>query len=138
MLPDTFLGGLMMTLVNMTVVFLVLAFLALVIRAIHAVMQGIGYQEEETPRKQVLVVSSHSEPKEGELFLPDDIDPVKKAAILAAISVYMGQSEVQSPNMFLRDKKVRGAWGRTGKPGASGSYRSGQLARERQIVGHIE
>lgn len=134
MLPDTFLGAVTMALVNMTVVFAVLAFLALVIRAIHGFMTKMGYEEEETPRKQVLVVSSHSGPQEGELFLPDDIDPVKKAAILAAISVYMGRPET---SMFLRDKKDRGAWGRlSGKLGISGSYRSGQLTKERQIVGN--
>ena len=135
MLPDTFLGGLALTLVNMVVVFFVLGFLALVIRAIHGLMSRVGSEEEAPPRKQVLVVSSHAEPEEGEVFLPDDIDPAKKAAILAAISVYLGRPET---SMFLRDKKDRGAWGRaSGKYGHSG-YRSGQLIKERQLSGNTK
>lgn len=138
-MPDTFLGGLFMSLLNMTVVFLVLGFLALMIKAVHGVMSRVQPEgEEEPPRKQVLVVSSHSELQEGELVLPDDVDPAKKAAIFAAISVYMGRPET---NMFLRDKKDTSAWGRpSGKLayGRSGSYRSGQIAKERQQFGNTK
>ena len=136
MLPDNLMGSLVMTLINMTVVFLVLGFLALVIEAVHRLISRLQPEGEEAPRRQVLVVSSHSELQEGEMFLPDDIDPIKKAAILAAITVYMGRPET---SMFLRDRRNSGAWGGfSGRQayGRPGSYRSGQLTKERQPVGY--
>ncbi len=126
MLPDSFLGGLIMTLVNMTVVFLVLGFLALVIRAVHSVIARVQPEEGQLPQRSVLVVSSHSEAEEGEMLLPDNIDPAKKAAILAAISMYLGKPETA---MFLRDTRDSGAWGKQSRRhsyGRSGSYGSGQ------------
>lgn len=134
MIPDNFLGGLTMTLVNITVVFLVLGFLAVVIEVVHRLIARLQIEPEVVlPRKQVLVVASQSEPEEGEVFLPDDIDPAKKAVILAAISVYIGRPEA---SMFLRDKKDTGSWGRSSgrRPfGLLGSYRSAQLAKDRQL-----
>jgi len=126
MLPDSLLGGVIITVVNMTAVFLVLGFLALVIRAAHAAIARMQPEEEELPPRAVLVVSSHSEAEEGEVFLPDNIEPAKKGAILAAISTYLGKPEAA---MFLRDTRDCGAWGKQPRRqsyGVSGFYRSGQ------------
>ncbi len=133
MLPDTFVGGLIMTLVNMTVVFLVLGFLALVIKATAGAITRLAPEVAPPPPRSVLVVSSHSEAEEGDVFLPDNIDPAKKAAILAAISVYLGKPET---GMFLRDTRDSGAWGRLSRRQAyaNSGYRSGQTNKDRQLL----
>jgi Na+-transporting methylmalonyl-CoA/oxaloacetate decarboxylase gamma subunit len=133
MLPDSFLGGLIMTLVNMIVVFLVLGFLALLIRGVHAAIARVQPEEPEMLPRAVLVVSSHSESEEGGMVLPDNIGPAKKAAILAAISMYLGKPETA---MFVRNVKDSGAWGRQSRRqsyGQSGPYRSGQSSSGRQL-----
>ncbi|MEX0975349.1 MAG: hypothetical protein WD024_08410 [Bacillota bacterium] len=49
--------------------------------------------------------------------MPDNIDPAKKAAILAAIAVFIGKPQ---PGMFLRDCRDSGAWGKQGRPTRKG------------------
>jgi len=130
------MGGFLLTLINMAVVLLVLGALALLIRAIHRIVTALGERgQNEPPKRAVLVVSSHSEAEEGEVFLPLDIEPAKRAAILAAISVYLGKPETA---MFLRETKDSGAWGRLSRRhwGFSGAYRPGQPARDRQVLGN--
>jgi len=118
-LQDSFAGGLILTLVNMTTVFLVLGFLALLIKGVHAVLSRIGAEEPALPPRSVLVVSSHSESEEEEIMLPDNIGPAKKAAILAAISVYLAKPETP---MFLRNGvRDSGVWGKQSRKNYAGA-----------------
>ena len=45
--------------------------------------------------------------------MPDNIDPAKKAVIVAAIAAIMGDKP--RPKMFLRDYKDAGAWGKSSR-----------------------
>ena len=118
-MQDSFADGLILTVVNMTVVFVVLGSLALMIRGVHAVLSSIGAEEPAPPPRSVLVVSSHSESEEEEIMLPDNIGPAKKAAILAAISVYLAKPEIP---MFLRnDVRDSGVWGKQSRKSYAGA-----------------
>jgi len=58
-------------------------------------------------------------------LVPDNIDPAKKAAIMAAVAAFMG-SKQPKPAMFLRDCKDGGPWGKLSRTtvNAGSGYRA--------------
>lgn len=61
--------------------------------------------------------------------MPDNIDPAKKAAIIAAVAAFMGSKP--RPAMFLRDCKDSGPWGKLSRMHANvgSGYRQGRARK---------
>ena len=122
MIPDTLAGAAILTVVNMTVVFLVLIMLAVVIVLIHKIVSGSeksfgnGHRgeapDQEVSRASLVDDGSCFEEDLEEVQDLDMLDPKRKAAILAAVYAYMGRSEVP---VFVRKVSDSGEWGKTSR-----------------------
>lgn len=124
MIPDTLTGAGILTVVNITVMFLVLIMLAVVIVLIHKIVSaleqsfGKGHRgealDEEVSRVSLVDDGSGFEEdieiEEVQDF--DTLDLKRKAAIFAAIYAYMGRSEVP---VFVRKVADSGEWGKTSR-----------------------
>jgi len=128
MLPDNMAGGLILSLVNMGVVFLVLAFLALMIKMTYLVVgsrgsngrpggdgragttSGTDREEErgDTLEEEVLEPAQSRLEIEGSPVLAPSI----KAAIVAALSSYLEGTTVR---VFVRRIPDSGVWGKSAR-----------------------
>ena len=124
MIPDTLTGAAILTVVNMTVVFLVLIMLAVVIVLIHKIVSGSeesfgkghGGEALDEEVSRVSLVDDGSGFEEDieieEVQDLDTLDPKRKAAIFAAVYAYTGRSEVP---VFVRRVSDSGEWGKTSR-----------------------
>ncbi|HHX10611.1 MAG TPA: OadG family protein [Firmicutes bacterium] len=118
MIPDTLAGGLMLTVINMVVVFAALTVIAFVINLIHRLTSK---EEDEKPNAGTGLGSSNSQgasrraEKEvlAAVAVPfDSLDSRRKAAIMAALRAYLGYDAVP---VFVRRIPDAGAWGKTSR-----------------------
>ena len=111
MIPDTFSGGLILSLVNIVVVFLVLIIIAFTIGLIYRTVSA----SEKTNKKEALEIATwEPEPvPEPEGMVPvESLDAKRKAAIIAALYACTGGSVVP---VFVRRIPDAGAWGRSSR-----------------------
>lgn len=160
MLPDTFLGGVTLSVVSMAVVFLVLGVLSGIIRLIHNAVALFAFDPAGQAERQSLHQKSEPQPETTQKTEPavqqagslgaasstvtySSIDPKKAGAIIAALAVSAsGRPEHSSQchpvaALFLRNTRDSGVWGRSGGPkgvGYFGAYRASQFACEEQPV----
>lgn len=105
MLPDNFAGALVLSLVNISIVFCVLIFISFVITLTYKIVSGLSKdsKEEEIP------------PATGGVSVPSDAVPADslegpvKAAIMAALAVYLNEPAPSVP-IFVRKIRGSGAW----------------------------
>lgn len=135
MIPDTMAGGLLLSVVNMAVVFLVLGFLAVLINFIAKAVNagssrkggGDGLKEDSREDSEL---DSSSDQENVSFAVPTDVDgepsldPKIKAAICAAISAFYDDGA--SVSVFVRKVKDSGAWGKSFR-----NYSAGGLLRSR-------
>ncbi len=119
MIPDTFSGGLTLSLVNMVVVFAVLVIIAFAINLIYRFVSnaektnGTQASKAQVLSEEVPLVSgtvSNEDVSEKVAF--DSLDAKHKAAITAALCAYLGQSAVP---VFVRKIPDAGAWGKSSR-----------------------
>ncbi len=129
-MPDTYVGAFTLIGVNLGMVFLVLLALAGVINITHGLVNRLQPREiqESMPdrEKHVMILSgSHSDTLQEGTTLPlNEMNGATRAAVMAALAVYM---ERPRPSMFLRNTTDSGAWGRSSRKylhGGAGTYRS--------------
>lgn len=115
LLPDNLFGALLMSVINMSICFLVLGFLALVIRITARAVAASSVSGE--PGDSGKTRTGDSVPSEGlpvvSLRTEDTsvLTPEEKAAVVAALAVMMtGSGRRIRP--FVRGIRDSGAWGR--------------------------
>ena len=101
---EAFFEGLYVTILGVTVVFLVLAILALA-------MYGIGYLERALVEREKPAVEAVQKPKEEEVKVEEEpaIEPKKLAIITAAILAYLAEKNAQLRSLPFR-REPSGAW----------------------------
>jgi len=118
MIPDTIAGGLILAVVNMTVVFAVLIVIAFMINLIHRTAsagdgkkatEGAGSVDSGT---QVASQSVAQQDLDPEPVPFDALDARRKAAIVAALHAYLGHKTVP---VFVRRIPDAGIWGKTSR-----------------------
>lgn len=114
MIPDTFTGGLILSLVNMVVVFLVLIIIGFVINLIYKSVSKSERTElpAETVEASVEPPSMAQTEVAAEKVAFDSLDSRRKAIITAALSAYLGHDEVP---VFVRRIPDAGAWGKSSR-----------------------
>jgi len=121
MIPDTFAGGLMLLVVNMTVVFAVLIVIAFMINLIRKAASGESEKLNEgagsgNSGSQLASQRAGQENLTAGLnaeTVPfDSLDARRKAAIVAALRAYLGYSTVP---VFVRRIPDAGMWGKTSR-----------------------
>lgn len=142
MLPDTFMGGVTLSIVNMAVVFVVLGGLAVIIRLIHTAVSKLGLDSDVAPtpnlpgrksgQSQAAVAAAAVAAAETM-----DVSPAADSApsISQPAVSHLSDSPHTDHAVFLRDTKDSGAWGRSGGPRGIlcfGAYRSSQFVCEEQ------
>lgn len=132
MIPDTFAGGLLLSVVNMAVVFSVLAFLALVINLFHGLFGGkargpaatetvaIAQEDAEIVQEDAGGVTAEDLPSTG--------DAKVRAAIAAALAAYMSTEE--KIRVFTRDIQGSGVWGSSSRSELMIQFRSFYMRRQ--------
>ena len=111
MIPDTFSGGLILSLVNMVVVFLVLIIIAFTIGLIYrTVSASEKTNKKEAPETAAWEAEPEPEPKGMVPF--ESLDAKRKAAIMAALYACTGGSVVP---VFVRRISDAGAWGKSSR-----------------------
>ncbi|MBC7094878.1 OadG family protein [Thermococcus sp.] len=101
---EAFFEGLYVTILGVTVVFVVLAILALA-------MYGIGYLERALIERKKPAVEAVQKPKEEEVRVKEElaIEPKKLAIITAAILAYLVEKSAQLRSLPFK-KKPSDAW----------------------------
>ncbi|HHY12788.1 MAG TPA: OadG family protein [Firmicutes bacterium] len=118
MIPDTFAGGLILSVVNMVIVFAVLIIIAFVINLIYrSVSNAEGKQSTEAAVAETAVSPVKSSDVEqagaaAEKVAFDSLDSHRKAAITAALCAYLGHHAVP---VFVRRIPDAGAWGKSSR-----------------------
>ncbi|HHW18278.1 MAG TPA: OadG family protein [Firmicutes bacterium] len=113
MIPDTFGGGLILSLINMSVVFLVLGILALIIQLTHRILKSTGAVSKDQKERKETEARLDAVPEEDRVPLESLESPVK-AAIAAALAVYLG---APAASVFVRRIPDSGAWGKSSRAG---------------------
>lgn len=111
MIPETFAGGLILSVVNLTVVFAVLILIALVINIIYKLVsksEGGEKVTEVAPKVAPEIASD-------EVIPFDSLDSRRKAVIAAALCAYLGHHAV---SVFVRRVPDAGAWGKASRADA--------------------
>lgn len=118
MIPDTFAGGLLLTVVNMAVVFATLIVIALVINLIRKlVSNGTKHTAGEHAAVSTTSVAQPASPSHQAQLAPQavpfqSLDPKRKAVIVAALQAYLGYEAVP---VFVRRIPDAGAWGKASR-----------------------
>ncbi|HHY16539.1 MAG TPA: OadG family protein [Firmicutes bacterium] len=116
MIPDTFSGGLILSLVNLIVVFLVLVIIAFAINLIYKVVSNAekasvtAVSEAEIAPVEESGMAEAGDVSEKVAF--DSLDGRRKAAIMAALCAHLGHSVVP---VFVRKIPDAGAWGKSSR-----------------------
>lgn len=121
MLPDNFTGALIVSVVNISVVFSVLVFISLVITLTYKLVSGVGNHDKGEKVPPV----AQKAPVTSDAVTADSLEAPVRAAIMAALAVYLDQP-VSGVSVFVRKTPDSGAWGSLSRKGFSGveKYRS--------------
>ena len=113
-MPDTLLGGFLLSIINMTVVFAVLGFLALVIRVVAKAVHTA-----ETPRNAGVAGTGtgFTIPRARDANgTCGDLTVKERVAVIAAVMA--ATAGAGRRHVFVRGFRDSGAWGKLGKAGA--------------------
>ncbi len=119
-MPDNITGGLILSVLNMVIVFVVLGILAVVIELTHRIVSRTAETQAENSRsdQEMHVEAVLPEPVDaGEEIVEigdgvPGITSAARAAIAAALSLYMEDAS-ESCSVFTRDVAAMGAWTRS-------------------------
>ncbi len=116
MIPDTFTGGIILSLINLTIVFGVLLIIAFMISLIYkTVSNAENKRPTEATTNEIAISPSESTKNKLDMIdekgIPfDSLDSRCKAIIIAAVSAYI--DETHEIPVFIRRIPDAGAWGK--------------------------